>query len=380
MVFPDGKKSDGKKLKFKIGGNHFGRKILRVDDSGKLEKKQTFNSKIQQVNNFDRKSLANNLVNIFEGATVAFAQGDISPFIPFSRDSEGGINSLFYCGQDRGDGKGEGDIFIDCGYTKFFMNMKECGTSRYLQNIGGFIGSAERRSNMGCDPKLYRPEGVNFTLKKDPRFHYKYPIKPFDVVYLVDATASMMGSIENVKNYCVEIANILKNQALLFDFKFGAVFYRDPIDCPNSDKNEFYDLTSNMESLQNFVGKINAVGGGDEAEDWVGGYKLALNNISWRTGSKLIIHIADAGAHGIQYSNCDIYPEQGPLLDMCIKECKKNNIFIVAFQIGPSPQKSFQRVKMIYNNKNIRIQNFDQNKKAPGYFTNLVVESIIRVT
>ena len=375
MVFPD-----GTKLKFKIGGNHKGRKILRADDSGKLEEKQTFNSKIQEVNNFERKSLANNLVKIFEGATVAYAQGDISPFIKFSRDSDGGINSLFYCGQDRGDGKGEGDIFIDCGYTKFFMNMKECGTSRYLQNIGGFIGSAERRSNMGCDPKLYRPEGVNFILDKNPRLHYKYPTRSFDVVYLVDATASMMGSIENVKNYCVEIANILKNQAVLFDFKFGAVFYRDPIDCPNSDKNELYDLTSNMKDLQNFVGSIKADGGGDDDEDWAGGYNLALNSMSWREGRKLIIHIADAGAHGYQYSDNFNYQDQGPLLDMYIKECQKRNIFIVSFQIGSSPQKSFQRIKMLYGNKNINIQNFDQNKKDSGYFTNLVVESIINVT
>ena len=256
--------------------------------------------------------------------------------------------------------------------------MKECGTSRYLQNIGGFIGSAERRSKMGCDPKLYRPEGVNFIF--NPKLHYKYPKKPFDVVYLVDATGSMMGSIENVKNYCIEIANILKNQAVLFDFKFGAVFYRDPIDCPLTDINEFYDLTSDMKSLQNFVGKIKANGGGDEEEDWVGGYKLALNNMSWRNGIKLIIHIADAGAHGIQYSNNDKYQDQGPLLDKLIKECKKKNIYIVSFQIDRLPQKSFQRIKMLYDNKNIRIQDFDQNKKEPGYFTNLVVKSIIGVT
>jgi len=210
IVFPDGRRAN-----FKIAGNHPGRKILRSDDSGKLEKKQTFNKKIQEVNNFERKSLANNLDTIFEGATVAYTNGDINPFIPFSRDFDGGYNSLFYNGQDRGDGSGEGDIFIDCGYTKFFLDMKKCGTSRYLQNIGGFVGSAERRAQTGYDPKLYRPDGVNFRLNKSPSLFYKYPKKTFDVIYMVDATGSMSGSIENVKKYCVEIANILKNQMML---------------------------------------------------------------------------------------------------------------------------------------------------------------------
>ena len=68
--------------------------------------------------------------------------------------------------------------------------MKKCGTSRYLQNIGGFIGSAERRANIGCDPKLYRPDGVTFTLNKSSSLYYRYPKKPFDVIYLVDATGS----------------------------------------------------------------------------------------------------------------------------------------------------------------------------------------------
>ena len=49
----------------------------------------------------------------------------------------------------------------------------------------------------------------------------------------------MCGSIENVKTYSVDIANILKNQMILYDFKFCAIFYRDPIDS-KSNKNDYY--------------------------------------------------------------------------------------------------------------------------------------------
>ena len=381
----------GKKLKFRIGGNHEGGKILQPDYSGKLNKEKTFNKEKQKVDNIERQSLGYNLYQIFEGMTVAFTtEGSLDPFIPFSRDSEGGFNSLFYNGADRGKGTGEGNIFIDCGYTKFFLDMKKTGTYRYLQNIGGFIGSAERRANTGCHPKDFRPERVNFRLNKDPKLFFKYPKKPFDVIYLVDATGSMSGSIENVKNYCVEIANILnsqKNQKILYDFKFGAVFYRDPIDSKIDglpDKNELKDLTSDMTDLQSFVQGIKAEGGGDDPEDWVGGYNLALNSINWREGNKLIIHIADAGAHGNDYTLNDKYPKEGPKLDKLVKECFIRNIMIVAFQIGDQPKRSFSRVETLNkkygDGKKFKIQDFDQNKKDPGYFTKLVVDAITKVT
>ena len=379
LVFPN-----GKKVKFKIGGNHPGRKILIADASGKLNKPMTFNKKIQEVNNVERKSLANNLEKIFEGATVAYVIGnDIDPFIPFSRDSNGGINSLFYNGQDRGKGMGEGDIFIDCGYTKFFLDMKKCGTSRYLQNIGGFIGSAERRGNCNdYHPKFYRPEKVKFKLDKNPKYFYKYNKVPFDVIYLVDATASMGESINKVKKYCVEIAKILEKQMMLYDFNFGAIFYRDPIDRKN-DKHEYFDLNNNIENLHREMQAIKEYGGGDIPEDWVGGYNIALKIIQWRNGNKLIIHIADAGAHGNEYTLNDKYPSEGPKLDVLIRECALNKISIIAFKIGSEPQKSFSRIQKIYEYfgcKNFKIQEFDQDRKDPGYFTDLVVKSIKKIT
>ena len=189
-------------------------------------------------------------------------------------------------------------------------------------------------------------------------------------------------SIENVKTYCVDIASILKKQMMLYDFKFGAVFYRDPIDS-QIDKNEYYPFTSNTVGLQNWVKGIKASGGGDAPEDWVGGYNIALNTLKWRNGNRLIIHIADAGAHGTDYTSGDKYSSEGPKLDNYIRECSSRNITIVAFKIGSKPQKSFERSKMLYNNmgkNNYKIQEFDQNKKDPGYFTDLVVNAIIKVT
>ena len=46
------------------------------------------------------------------------------------------------------------------------------------------------------------------------------------------------------------------------------------------------------------IGKIKAQGGGDLPEDWAGAYKKLNEEIKWRNGTKVIFHLADAGAHG----------------------------------------------------------------------------------
>ena len=122
------------------------------------------------------------------------------------------------------------------------------------------------------------------------------------------------------------------------------------------------------------------------AEDWVGAYDLVLNKINWRKGNKLIIHIADAGAHGAEYTDNDKYLLEGPKLDECMKQCVEKKITIVGFKIGNHPSKSFERCKKIYKKKyNIEkiryeIEDYDQNNKDPGYFTKLVVDNVFKDT
>ena len=113
----------------------------------------------------------------------------------------------------------------------------------------------------------------------------------------------------------------LKEKYVDYNFLFGG-FYRDKIDC-KGEKNEYFPLTNDMEDLKNKISTIKEDGGGDVPEDWVEGYKIALNNMNWRKGIKLIIHITDAGAHGEKFSKGDKHPEQGPLLCPLIKESTK---------------------------------------------------------
>ena len=84
-------------------------------------------------------------------------QNDIKPFIPFARDSEGGITSLLKLAND----SGEGELILDGGFTKLFINMEENGTFRYVQNIIGFTARPEVHILQKVVPKDYRPKKVS---------------------------------------------------------------------------------------------------------------------------------------------------------------------------------------------------------------------------
>ena len=172
--------------------------------------------------------------------------------------------------------------------------------------------------------------------------------KEVDILYLIDATGSMGDEINAAKTHVVYIFEELKNKYKDYKFRFGAVFYRDQIDSP-SDKNEYFQLTDNMDNLKKGISEIKPYGGNDIPEDWVTGYKMALNDIIWGNGIKLIIHIADAGAHGEEYSIGDKYTDEGPKLTKLIQECALKNINIIGFQIGENPKQSFEKMSEIYN-------------------------------
>ena len=128
----------------------------------------------------------------------------------------------------------------------------------------------------------------------------------FDILFLIDATGSMSSYIIAAKEETKNISDQLRKEYPEMMFKYGYIFYRDPIDS-KTDTHEFIDLTDDVNSLPEKVGKINATGGGDVPEDWAGAYKIANEKISWRKGTKIIIHLTDAGAHGKLFTKYDKY-------------------------------------------------------------------------
>ncbi|KAH0789512.1 hypothetical protein GPJ56_006553 [Histomonas meleagridis] len=190
----------------RIGGEHAGSKILLGDETGELKNPQTFNRKKQDFKKFNRTSLSHNLGKIFEGITISYAQNKIEPFIPFSRDSEGGISSMFYPSDTV-----HGDIIIDCGYTKCFMQMRTDGTFRYVQNIAGWTARPEVHMWIdNCNkPNEWRPKAVSYNIQLGVKWN-KFQQMPNIIkkrLFAIDTSGSVSGNVF----YYSELQKIINN-------------------------------------------------------------------------------------------------------------------------------------------------------------------------
>ena len=377
------------KTKVRFGGNHEGKKIMKpgninigISDNsefGKFNNKRKFND-----GKYPMFSLAHNLIKINEGTTISYVQDidNIAPFTIFGYEHQGGANILFYTPPYK---YNHGYIIIEGGFTKLFNELDTDGTKRYVLNIAAFTTQFAKRfgeigENWKTDFKL-----TPFDFKIDETVKWKGFDKnmitdDFDIVYLIDATGSMEKYLAAARDQCINISEQLKIELPQFDFNFGVVFYRDPIDCPG-EKNKAYSLKSDVNLLRNEISKECAKGGGDNPEDWVGGYDMALNNMAWRNGTRLIIHIADAPAHGSEWCNKENHESENPKLYKMIQKCVDKNIKIIGFQIGNYPKNSFTKFEKEYKKKGgilFKIYEFNNQMNAneiSQHFKDMVIKS-----
>ena len=171
--------------------------------------------------------------------------------------------------------------------------------------------------------------------------------KVFDLLFVIDATGSMSSYIRAAKDETENISKELRNLYPEYNFQYGYIFYRDPIDSP-SDKHEIINLTDKVNTLPNEIKKISAYGGGDMPEDWVGAFKLANEGINWRNGMKVIIHLADAGAHGKEFTLSDKYPEESEKLKQELLKCCQKKIKIFGYVITEDARNSFNQSQNYY--------------------------------
>ena len=171
--------------------------------------------------------------------------------------------------------------------------------------------------------------------------------KVFDLLFVIDATGSMSSYIKAAKDETENISKELRNLYPEYHFQYGYVFYRDPIDS-HDDIHEIIDLTDQVNTLPGKIKKIRAYGGGDLPEDWVGGYKLVNEKINWRNGVKVIIHLADAGAHGKEFTLSDKYPEESEKLKTELLKCCQKGIKIFGYVITDDARNSFTQCQNYY--------------------------------
>ena len=195
-------------------------------------------------------------------------------------------------------------------------------------------------------------DGKNMKKIKNILSDEKNDIKEFDVLFMVDATGSMSPYIIAAKEETKNISEELRKTYPEMMFQYGYIFYRDPIDS-KGDIHEVIDLTDNVNSFPEKIGKIIAKGGGDLPEDWAGAYKLANEKISWRNGTKIIIHLTDAGAHGKLFTRSDKYPEEEQKLVQELEKCALKKIKIFGYIIKLYSQSPIPNPHLLYHILNI---------------------------
>jgi hypothetical protein len=177
--------------------------------------------------------------------------------------------------------------------------------------------------------------------------------KKLDMVFVIDATHSTNCVLSAMKDQAMDTAFNIHMFRREVDDNYGVIVYRDPVDMP-TDRNEFFQLTSDREAVADFLGTVTAYGGGDDPEDWVGALRIALEQMRWRDGKKCLFWIADANAHGSDWSLelNDHHNAQGDLLAPLIEEVARRGIYFIALNIRKwgetGCEKSLARAKEIY--------------------------------
>jgi len=293
--------------------------------------------------------------------------------------------------------------FTNGGFAQLLIKKNIYGTDKfklYSEAYRNDLENEEFKTLFYIDSKTKKFNLIDLGdtaqgIKKDVKKETK---KEVDILYLLDATGSMRPEINAANSQVIKIFDDLKE---IFkdedkDFNFGVSFYRDEIYAKEKKKddsrlkrnsNGIFQLTNNMEILKDYISTIETKGGFGYGGDWVSGYGLALNDIKWREGTKLIIHIADDGAHGEEFTKGDPLPQEGPKLTNLIKKCVDKKINIVAFKIGNDPKQSFEKTKEIYdeykisqkkNRQFMEIYEFNREKVSEDFYK-LVIEAINEV-
>ena len=229
--------SKNEKPNFRINGNYLGKQNLMYDKEGKLDRPGVFNKSNPKINfggkEIQRASLSHNLGQIFEGVTISYAvdkdnkkisfneSQKLLPFKPFAINSEGGISTLIY----ETDSKDRGDIIIDCGYTKCFLNMYATGTFRFIQNIAGWTARPEIKFNQKIFPWNWRPKGITYKVNYNAKYNgylklgdEKYNLMNMKTLFCIDDS----GSTSSNDFYYKELNDIIKSHYIK---NRGDIFY-----------------------------------------------------------------------------------------------------------------------------------------------------------
>jgi len=209
------------------------------------------------------------------------------------------------------------------------------------------------------------------------------------ICFVVDCTGSMEPWIEQAKTRMTEITDSVSDEYPRARCKVGFVGYRDYGDREPSIVIPFQYPEDTMYHIR----RVRAEGGDDIAEDVAHGLHNALR-MDW-TGAavRMVVHIADAPAHGLMYHArllSDRYPRgdpEGLQLDRIVEEMSSLQIDFTFVKINDSTDTMLEMFHNSYAHGgefrvlDMRPQGFgmahgDTSARLPPLLTRAITQSI----
>ena len=131
-----------------------------------------------------------------------------------------------------------------------------------------------------------------------------------DLCFMLDCTGSMGKWMTAAKQHLKDILSGLCEETGVGEFRVAFVGYRDFND-PDRVVCQPFVVASEAQTVVAAIDREKASGGADEPEDVVAGLNRALA-LDWQGDVRVLVHLADATAHGIDHSSLDYCHDDYP--------------------------------------------------------------------
>lgn len=172
---------------------------------------------------------------------------------------------------------------------------------------------------------------------------------------MLDCTASMGPWIDAARNKILDLLEELCDKHSNFKIYAAFIGYRD-----FGEQWYTVDFTKNHTKIHDVIMNIDALGGGDAAEDVAGAYDW-VTKLNWDADVRALFHITDAPNHGMVYHDhnvSDDHPEGHPTVDLReeVRVVARKNIDLTVFRIHKSTDIMYRLMRENYTR--IRMDGF----------------------
>ncbi|CAD7697999.1 unnamed protein product [Ostreobium quekettii] len=152
------------------------------------------------------------------------------------------------------------------------------------------------------DPDFPPCHSASYDAERLAYAHNHPHIGTADILFVVDATASMAAELAELPRVVIEVANALAGAVLCKRARWGVLAYRDH--WPEDDQPQVLtklDFTEDIEKVCQFISRLEASGGGDYPEALEAALHEAADGVTWWPFStRVVIWVGDAPPHGYQ--------------------------------------------------------------------------------